>query len=350
MPTTRQIATAAGVSQSTVVRALANDPIVSQETRKRIVAVAQSMGYRPNPLVSTLMAFKRSVKSPSERFVMGYLTTDKNRDAWRRVKTYVDFYEGAAARAKTYGFELEEFWLAEPKMTGRRMSEILYSRNISAVLIAPLRSDRMWKTQTGKGHVSLDWRHFSAATIGYTLVRPAMHRATHNHLLGVRQAVRQLRKLGYRRIGLALDAVHDARVDYNWSIGFTSYLASLPQDERTEPLILGFPAFNQTTLERWYKEQRPDVILSGSWLIHEWLTESGIEVPKEVGFALLDRAAPDASPTVAGIDQNGQAVAAASVDLIVGQLHRNERGLPELPKTTMIEGYWSNGTTVRARR
>jgi LacI family transcriptional regulator len=330
------------MSQSTVVRALANNPNVAAETRKKIVELAESMGYKPNPLVSTLMAFKRSVKLPRDRLVMGYLTSDDKKLPWREVKTFVDFYDGATERASTHGFVLEEFRLGEPKMTGRRMSEILYHRNVPGVIVGPM--------LIGRGHLSLDWSGLASAAIGYSMVRPRLHRATHNHLLGIRQAVRQLRKLGYRRIGLTLDTVHDARVDFNWSIGFTSYLYSLPATERVAPLIKGYPDYTPQEVVRWYKKQRPDVILSGSWWIHEWLRDAGIGIPDEVGFALLDRKTQDATSTVAGIDQNSRAVAAAAVDTVVAQLHRNERGLPTLCKTTLIEGFWSNGPTVRAQR
>jgi len=40
-------------------------------------------------------------------------------------------------------------------------------------------------------------------------------------------------------------------------------------------------------------------------------------------------------------------VAAAAVDLISSQIHRNEYGLPESPTTNMIFGQWVDGPTVR---
>lgn len=46
--TVRDVATAAGVSASTVSRALANPAVVDPATRERVVRVADSLGYRPN--------------------------------------------------------------------------------------------------------------------------------------------------------------------------------------------------------------------------------------------------------------------------------------------------------------
>jgi LacI family transcriptional regulator len=349
MPTTRQIALAAGVSQSTAARALINDPRVAAETRERVQGVAASMGYKPNPLISTLMAFKRQVRPSSERYVMGYLTSDTKRDAWRSVKTFTDFYEGAAERAASYGFELEEFWLGEPRMTGHRMSQILYSRNIKGILIAPLRSDiggKIGGKKTGMGHVSLDWSHFSAATVGYSLVRPRIHRAAHNYPQGMRMSLRQLMKLGYRRIGLALHSIQDRRVDQAWSTGFAKYLLSQRPSARTTPFLHNADRFTPREFNRWLQQQRPEVVIAGHGHIYDWMIAAGLRIPEDVGFVLLDLGS-QALPDPAGIDQNSRAVAAAAVDLVVGQLHRNERGLPELPKTTLIDGFWSNGSTIR---
>jgi hypothetical protein len=57
--------------------------------------------------------------------------------------------------------------------------------------------------------------------------------------------------------------------------------------------------------------------------------------PKDRGFA--------------GIDQKSDLVGAAAVDLVVDQLHRNERGVPALQKLVLIEGVWVEGATAVGR-
>jgi hypothetical protein len=47
-----------------------------------------------------------------------------------------------------------------------------------------------------------------------------------------------------------------------------------------------------------------------------------------------------------GIDQNNERVGAAAVDLVVEQLHANAFGVPENPKTVLIEGRWEPGSTA----
>jgi hypothetical protein len=53
-----------------------------------------------------------------------------------------------------------------------------------------------------------------------------------------------------------------------------------------------------------------------------------------------------AAPGCAGIDQSGERVGAAAVDLVVEQLHANEFGRPPNPKTVLIEGRWVPGKTA----
>ncbi len=51
----KDVAKAAGVSHSTVSRALANNPLIAEPTRRRIQRVAQKMGYAPNAIARGLV-------------------------------------------------------------------------------------------------------------------------------------------------------------------------------------------------------------------------------------------------------------------------------------------------------
>ena len=56
-PTMNDVAAAAGVAQSTVSRILSDAPLrirVSRATRERVLAVADELGYRPNPIARAL--------------------------------------------------------------------------------------------------------------------------------------------------------------------------------------------------------------------------------------------------------------------------------------------------------
>src|SRR5690606_5045695 len=68
-PTATTISKLAGVAPSTVSRALKNHPSISPATRARIVALAESLGYRPNAIARSLITRRSNLVA----FIMGEL-------------------------------------------------------------------------------------------------------------------------------------------------------------------------------------------------------------------------------------------------------------------------------------
>jgi LacI family transcriptional regulator len=62
MTTIKDIARLANISLGTVDRALNNKPGVNEETRKKILRIAESLGYTPNRLGKALVLKKRNIK------------------------------------------------------------------------------------------------------------------------------------------------------------------------------------------------------------------------------------------------------------------------------------------------
>jgi LacI family transcriptional regulator len=334
--TLKELAEAAGVSVMTVSRVLRNEGHVAPATRERVTDLARAMGYRPNPLVSALMKYRRTGRGRVGTVVVGFVTTFSTREGWREVGINREFYEGIRLGAERHGYRLEAFWLREPGMTARRLSEVLYNRNVRGLVIAPL--------PVGLGHLRLDWARFSAVALGYSMVWPELHRAANHQFRSMRLAMRRLRKHGHRRIGLALRSSINERVSHHWVGGYSSEQRG---DELTEPLPPLIPPdrdWNRATFEKWYVRHRPSVILSQHPEILEWLEAMGVNVPEEAGFVHLN--CPDRSGTFAGIYQNAVDVGGAAFDYLVGMLQRNETGVPALAHSVLVDGSWQEGATL----
>lgn len=43
------------------------------------------------------------------------------------------------------------------------------------------------------------------------------------------------------------------------------------------------------------------------------------------------------------ISYRGEAIGATAVEVVVGQVHRNERGEPKIPNTLLLPGIWTSG-------
>ena len=335
--TLREIAAEAGVSRATASRALRNDPSQSAETRARIRAIAQRVGYSVHPLVSTVMSGLRKARSERLTGNLAYLTAWPTRNGWKAVPTYAKYFQGAAQRARQLGYQLDEFWLREPGMSGRRMSNILETRGIQGLVIAPL------PIPPSRGHLSLTWPRFAAVALGYSLWRPHFDRVVVHHAHCISLALRHLRRLRYERIGLALPAGLDERTDNNLTAAFLLYQQNIASVNRIPFFSIRKP--DPREFANWFRKHHPDVVVSCGPPTLQWMRQLRLPIPQKVGFVELDLAEADGA--CAGIEQPCESIGATAIDLLVAQLQRNERGVPSQPKLVQLEGRWVPGATTR---
>jgi DNA-binding LacI/PurR family transcriptional regulator len=334
----QQIADAAGVSRMAVSLALRNSPKISVATAERIRRIADELGYRPNPMVSALMTQLRQGRDSKKQSVLAYVTAFPTEEGWRRPGRFIAFYEGALRRAGELGYTLEHWWLRRAGMTERRFCEILHTRDIHGVIVAPL--------PQGTSSLQLEWPRFAAATISYSLVTPELTRSSNDHFAAINVALRELSALGYRRIGLAIPEESDLRVQQHWAAAMLAYQQNIPPAERVPTLVGVNPAAR--AFSEWFREHQPHAVLSlGSDCLRVF-RELGLRVPQDIGFANLALMPDDHG--MAGVNQFSDLVGAAAVDLVDGQLRRNERGVPKHARTLLISGEWVAGPTVRDLR
>jgi DNA-binding LacI/PurR family transcriptional regulator len=336
----KTIAREAGVSVMAVSLALRNHPRISEETRKRVFKVAQRLGYRTNPLVASLMTHIRSSRPVPYQANLAFFTAFKGADDWKKFPFNRVAYQGMRERAEDLGFLIDTFWLEEPGMRNGRMGKVLKSRNIQGVILAPL------PVAGTLDH--LDWSQWSAAALGNSLLSPRIHRVTHHQFHGMSLILENLVRKGYRRIGLVIDNTVDGKVEYTWSSCMAGFQLRIPARDRV-PIHLvpsNFGPAESRALDSWLKKHRPEVVIGHDGLL-TWLGNLGVQIPGDVAFAhvsLPSEMMPKLS--LSGLNQNWGKVGAAAVDSIVAQIYRNERGIPENPKTIMLEGFWVEGETT----
>jgi LacI family transcriptional regulator len=122
--TLRTIAEKSGVSLMTVSRALRKQGNVSAAPQAKVEQIATALGYRPHPLISALMNYRRSAKPARSHTVLAFVTSFPTREGWKSRKIYQEFFQGATDAADHHGYRLEEFWLRESGMTAQRLSDI----------------------------------------------------------------------------------------------------------------------------------------------------------------------------------------------------------------------------------
>ena len=335
-PTLSAVAREAGVSPMTASRVLRNSGPASAQAKARVLAAVEKLGYRPNPLVTAFMTYIRGGRARDTAGTLAYLTSGTPRHEWLSQAAFRCFHLGAAERARQLGFRLEEFRLGHPYIRPARLSGILAARGICGVIVAPMAAPR--------GHLNLDWAKFSAVTIGYTLLRPSLPRASNDQYDSMLIALRNLHRLGYRRIALALPFKDDERVHYRWSAAFASFHAR--RGAKGVPLVHAPKAWAEAEALKWVRKERPDAVVSTNAPLLKAMRKAGLRVPEEIGFADLDATAADR----AGVDQRPEEVGGAAVDMVAEQMNHSAFGLPPRPRKVLVPGAWRDGPTVRDLR
>ncbi len=336
-PTQKDVARKAGVTQATVSLALRDHPSLAVATRARVRAIATELGYTPDPFLSGLSAYRKRVRPAHFHATLGWLSNYPENYNWKHFPAFRGYFEGATARAAELGYQLEEHRLNTKGMTPGRMERILTARNISGLLMAPQPRPGM--------SLEFSFKRFSAVTFGYTLIKPQLHLVTLHQFRSMEAALRRLQALGYRRPGLAINEESDHRAGNNWSAAFWSEQRTLPPDNHVA-MFLGKPLVREDFL-RWFERHRPDVVLAIERCVYDWLLETGLRIPEDVGFALLT--VPDNGAFYSGIWENPCVIGAKAVEFLIDLMHRSECGQPEVPLCMLVAGTWVDGKTVRVQ-
>jgi len=209
-----------------------------------------------------------------------------------------------------------------------------------------------------------EWEAFSAVKIDYFPHRPELFTVTNNHLHIIRLAMQRVMEAGYKRIALVMDRGWDETVDHHWCAGFIWEQQKLDPSDRIEPyLIPGLQWEEHVTegnsvmkpdmlphheeLKRWLMKEKPEVIISKDQFVLPVLEELGWRVPGDV--ALVDLFLENKDGQVAGVFQNHHTVGGLAVETVAAQIQHNQRGIPAVPTTSLVEGTWVAGASLPPR-
>ena len=323
--TMAEVAQQLGVAPSTVSRALRGDTRIGEKMREKVRKTADQLGYRPNPLVSALMAQREN------RAGTIALVTDYNDPAgWEGKDVCRWEYEGIAQRADELGFQLEIFALSEHGGSLTELEKVLLARGIRGVLLGFSRA----RTDT----TQFTEDRFALAGLSAYFRNVPVDRANFHGLFNVRLALDELRALGFKKTGLVVPERNNRISGYHWSGGFLDWQLRHDGADRCAPYL----HHEDTTAEdfyQWLDKEAPDSLIVYKTPVQTYLAKRGIRIPKDITVAALYRTKRERQ-TMPGIDGNLQAVGAAAFDLVVERLNVNRTGLPEDPKEVLIKGKW----------
>jgi LacI family transcriptional regulator len=327
--TIKDVAARAKLSIAAVSYALRNHPKINAATRERVHAIAQKLGYRPNPRVASLMAHIRRAHARAGGERLAFVWVHTSRAQAGREPFLRKVFLGAQRRAAQMGFDLEEFWTNEPGMTDRRLQQIIRARGIVGVVLSPITTDEASLA------LDWDWSLFSAAVIGNVTWTPELHHAGHHHYLGMHTGLGELARLGCKRPAAIIEARTNERAKRAWEAAF---LACHPCPARARALLRMTAPGEKISVRTWLKKTAADALIVSST---EALGPGALAAAaRQFPHPLITLHRGDDAPAIGGIDQCYDRVAAHAVDLVVTQLNSNETGAPDLPRMMLFPGRW----------
>jgi LacI family transcriptional regulator len=329
----RSIALQSGFSTWSVSHALNGGSGVNDDTRKTIVRIAGELGYRPNPLVSAVMARNRSARNG-----VAYNGNLAIVSAFRADKKTLPFHDevirAAQGRAEELGFHIEQFLVGENGLPVPQLNRILLARGIHGILDMPWNEPRDLH--------DIEWASFSAVRMVYFWGHPELNIVTPDYYQQFLHALIQLKQMGYRRIGLYLYPIHDQRILFKWKAIFLLFSSELAAKCRVPVLVQ--KERSSKDFMKWVKQHDVDLVISYSHVPLEWMREAGCRVPEERGFFSLNIHA--GRTACAGLNLNPSSIGKVAVETLAAQIHRNEKGLPAHPIHISVPGEFHQGPTI----
>jgi LacI family transcriptional regulator len=337
--TQAEIAARAGCHQTTVSQALRGHPLVNAETAERIRALAEKLGYEPDPLLTALATYRSGRRARAYQQTLAVVSNRATAREWEAHPSGAARMAGMRKRAAELGYQIESFAVHPQAHSAARFMRLARARNLRGLILAP--------TDFKQPSIELEWGNFCAVSLGFSIPTPALHRVGTTPFASAQRATRELLQLGYRRVGLVYYAEWDRRLIGGVSSGFSHVARQASGVDFSEFGLLEPDRWRLENFWTWFRKFRPEVILTSGPQVEEWLAERARAVPRDVAVAYLDLEASDGGR--AGIDEHHEAIGGAAVEVVSAMLARGERGVPEVPQETLIEGRWINGRSAPGR-
>ena len=320
MPTMKEVAAVAGVSQPTVSRALKNDPRISKATRKRVLSAVKQLDYRPNAMVSTLMA-QLHTQRPQHRTPTIAAVVAVDRICNRRFSSMGEAtLRGATECAKSLGYSVEVI-AVDPD--GREIDaavRTLSYRNVVGILVMPM----PWSMR----EIVWPFEKFASAAIGKSLQKPELNQVGPDHYGNLDLLIEEIQRQGYQRIGFYITSEMSEQVDGAW---LASYSRRYYSGDSTTFAPLVVHRFDAKTLIEWREQNQFDaVIMKETWLLGD--------APEAYLKCRVFTPGRLSSGDVSGINEDAEEIGAHAMRAVVAQINENQIGLPMRPYVLSVRG------------
>ncbi len=331
MTTIKDIARAAGVSTATVSLALRHHPRISQETTRKIAALAKKMNYRPDPMLQALNKRRWRNVQRETYCNIAFVTWFPNEQKLFDDEFHGAAWKGAAQRAEAMGYAMRPFCVNTDPETQKRQVRKLLAQGVRGLLIGG--------NYKSIPRLHFDWSKFASITIGLNLKAPRFHTVRFDHRADMETACRELRHRKYKRVGFCVLRSVDIREEHVWRSTFL-FQSEHEVFEHTSVKVLERTDQNITD---WIKDETLDAVIFWDSYLLDSLIKQGLKIPEDVGFVSLRVGENGES----GMIKDGTSLGARAFDLLNLQIQTGMWGIPEIATNLQVPAVWQDGKTLR---
>jgi LacI family transcriptional regulator len=314
--TIKDVAKAAGVSQSTTSRAMSGEGYVAAHVRERVRAAAEDLGYVPH-------AMARSLRKQVSRSI-GVLVSDL------RNPFYAELAAGIAGRARSRGYTMmvvDDQRSVEDELAAAR---VFVSTRAAGVVVTPLSGDvSEYLLRQHIPVVEADRQFCAGLCDGVVVDNASIARRVTDHLIA----------LGHRRIALLSD-------ETDWTTGgerAAGYRRSLEEAGIGVDPSLVVPAgwdpnqAQRAAVDLLARGDPPTAVFAVNNLVAEGVWRAahdlGLRVPDDLSIVSFDDARwmSMVSPGITAIAQDAVALGEAAVDRLLARIED-----PTAPPETVV--------------
>jgi DNA-binding LacI/PurR family transcriptional regulator len=292
----------------TVSRVLRDSRQVREQTRRKVQAAIKQTGYKPDPALSALAAY-RTKDGGGKGSVLAFLDVDP--DDYSQVVA-----EGARAEALLLGYTVDIFPMKREERSQKQLSRMLYHRGVRGLLFGP--SDKRWH------FAGWNWPEFAAVSLGALAHEPALHSVAMDYFQGAVDGWRLLKAEGCRNIGLALSAQLEERSGHRWIGGM------LAESGGNRECLYLYQQWNARHFRAWLTKHNIDGVLT----IHGEVVDTSLE--NNTKIVLLNEQSRRNGLSFLSLDP--ARIGAEGVRLLHHLLLRREYGLPQEPAHLALKG------------
>ncbi|HVR92002.1 MAG TPA: substrate-binding domain-containing protein [Novosphingobium sp.] len=329
--TSFDVAAEAGVSQSTVSRALAGDPGVSEATRLRVAMAARRLNYWVDENASRLRTGRTGTLALVVICRLGEDRKDLN-------PFYFSLLGSLCAAASARGYETLVSFQDRPESLAGRYEEQRKADGL--IVIGTTENPAAWEYYRALGDGGANWVCWGSPYDDLEWIRSDNH-------MGARLATGHLLDAGYRHIACIASETSPQR---QFKERYDGYAERLREASREPWLIEILPGLTREDQGRraaaaLLASGRPcdavfavcDQIALGA--LHE-LTARGITVGAEIGLVGFDgiRAGAHSTPPLSSVEPDFTAAGEMLVDKLLATLTGQERELRRVPVHLLTRG------------